>query len=129
MNALRFPQERHHCTHAELARIACIDAVYDSRDEVLGFAAALVESLTDDETVVTLVNTNPVSARAVTVQGGAYAEHQILSVQIGDAPAKAIDASAFSLSLAPGAGATLTLKMKRHANPRAAREPPVKCAE
>lgn len=79
--------------------------------------AALVESLTDDETVVTLVNTNPVSAREVTVQGGAYGEHQILSVQIGDAPAQAVDASAFSLSLAPGAGATLTLKMKRHANP------------
>lgn len=79
--------------------------------------AALVESLTDDETVVTLVNTNQVSAREVTVQGGAYGEHQILGVQIGDAPAKAVDASAFSLGLAPGAGATLTLKMKRHANP------------
>jgi len=79
--------------------------------------AALVERLADDETVVTLVNTNQVSAREVTVQGGAYGEHQILSVQIGDAPAKAVDASAFSLSLAPGAGATLTLKMKRHANP------------
>tara|TARA_B100001105_G_C21971048_1_gene264924 strand:- start:110 stop:511 length:402 start_codon:yes stop_codon:yes gene_type:complete len=79
--------------------------------------AALVERLADDETVVTLVNTNQVSAREVTVQGGAYGEHQILSAQIGDAPAKAVDASAFSLSLAPGAGATLTLKMKRHANP------------
>lgn len=79
--------------------------------------AALVESLVDDETVVTLVNTNPVSGRTVTAQGGAYGEHQILSVQIGDAPAKAIDASAFSLRLAPGAGASLTLKMKRHANP------------
>jgi hypothetical protein len=79
--------------------------------------AALVERLADDETVVTLVNTNPVSGRTVTAQGGAYGEHQILSVQIGDAPAKAVDASAFSLSLAPGAGATLTLKMKRHANP------------
>lgn len=79
--------------------------------------AALVESLTDDETVVTLVNTNQVSAREVTVQGGAYGEHQILGVQIGDAPANAVDASAFSLGLAPGAGATLTLKMKRHANP------------
>lgn len=78
--------------------------------------AALVERLADDETVVTLVNTNPVSGRTVTAQGGAYGEHQILSVQIGDAPAKAVDASAFSLSLAPGAGATLTLKMKRHAN-------------
>ncbi|ATC32143.1 hypothetical protein CA606_07140 [Caulobacter vibrioides] len=79
--------------------------------------AALVERLSDDEAVVTLVNTNLVSARVLTAQGGAYGEHQILSVQIGDAPAKPVGASAFTLSLAPGAGATLTLKMKRHANP------------
>ena len=79
--------------------------------------AALVERLTDDETVVTLVNTNPVSAREVTMQGGAYGEHQIVSVQIGDTPAKAVDASACTLSLAPAAGAKLTLKMKRHVNP------------
>jgi hypothetical protein len=46
--------------------------------------AALVEKLGEDETVVTLVNTNQVSSRTVTVQGGAYAEHQILSAAIGD---------------------------------------------
>jgi hypothetical protein len=52
----------------------------------------------------------------VTIQGGAYAEHWIESVAIGGGPAGAVGASAFTLRLAPGAGARLTLKMKRHAN-------------
>lgn len=77
---------------------------------------ALVEKLTDDETVVSLVNLSQVSSRTVTVQGGAYGEHQILSAAIGDGPAKAVDSSAFTIRLAPGAGAKLTLKMKRHVN-------------
>jgi hypothetical protein len=78
--------------------------------------AALVERLSDDETVVSLVNLSPVAPRALTVQGGAYGEHQILSAAIGDGAAQAVDASAFKVRLAPGAGARLTLKMKRHAN-------------
>jgi hypothetical protein len=78
--------------------------------------AALVEKLGEDETVVILVNTNQVASRTVTVQGGAYAEHQILSAAIGDAPAKAVDSSAFTVRLAPGAGARLTLRMKRYTN-------------
>ncbi|MBO9547043.1 hypothetical protein [Caulobacter sp.] len=78
--------------------------------------SALVEKLGEDETVVTLVNTNQVAARTVTVQGGAYAEHQILSAAVGEGPASAVDSSAFTLRLAPGAGARLTLKMKRYTN-------------
>ncbi len=78
--------------------------------------SALVEKLGEDETVVTLVNTNQVSARTVTVQGGAYAEHQILSAAVGEGPAVPVDSSAFTLKLAPGAGARLTLKMKRYTN-------------
>jgi hypothetical protein len=78
--------------------------------------SALVEKLGDDETVVTLVNTNQVSDRTVTVQGGAYAEHQILSAAVGEGAATPVDASAFTLRLAPGAGARLTFKMKRYTN-------------
>ncbi len=78
--------------------------------------AALVERLTDDETVVSLVNLSPVASRTVTIQGGAYGEHQIQSAAIGEGAARAVDASAFTLRLAPGSGARLTLKMKRHAN-------------
>jgi hypothetical protein len=66
--------------------------------------------------VVTLVNTSQVEARTVTVQGGGYGEHQVLSVATdGGAPAT-VNASAFTVRLAAGAGARLTLKMKRHAN-------------
>lgn len=79
--------------------------------------AALVERLSDDQAVVTVVNTNQVAARTVTVQAGAYAEHQFLGVAIGDGPAAALDASSHTLRLDPGAGARLTFKMKRHANP------------
>jgi len=79
--------------------------------------AALVETLSDDGVVVTLVNTNQVSARTVTVQGGGYGEHQVLSVAIDGGSAVAVDASAFTVRLAPGTGAKLTLKMKRHVNP------------
>ncbi|AYV46539.1 hypothetical protein CFHF_15510 [Caulobacter flavus] len=78
--------------------------------------AALVETLTDDETVVSLVNLSPTAARMVTVQGGAYGEHQILGAAIGEGAVQAVDASAFTVRLAPGSGARLTLKMKRHAN-------------
>jgi hypothetical protein len=79
--------------------------------------AALVESLSDDGAVVTLVNTNQVSARTVTVQGGGYGEHQVLSYAVDGGPAVTVDASAFTVRLAAGAGAKLTLAMKRHVNP------------
>lgn len=78
--------------------------------------AALVETLGDDATTVTLVNTNPVAARSVTVQGGAYGEHQVLSLAVDGGAPMAIDASAFTVRLAAGAGARLVLKMKRHVN-------------
>lgn len=79
--------------------------------------AALVETLTDDGAVVTLVNTNQVSSRTVTVQGGGYGEHQVLSVSIDGGPTVAVDASSLTIRLAAGAGAKLTLAMKRHVNP------------
>jgi hypothetical protein len=79
--------------------------------------AALVESLSDDGAVVTLVNTNQVSARTVTVQGGGYGEHQVLSVSTDGGPPVVVNASAFTVRLAPGTGAKLTLTMKRHVNP------------
>jgi hypothetical protein len=78
--------------------------------------AALVEKLGEDETVVILVNINPVAARTVTVQGGAYGEHQILSAAVGEGAPTPVDASALGLRLAPGAGTRLTLKMKRYTN-------------
>jgi hypothetical protein len=77
--------------------------------------AALVEKMTADETVVTLVNVSQLQARTVTVQGGGYGEHQI---EVVTAYGKSIpvDNASFTVNLAPGSGARLTLKMKRYAN-------------
>ena len=77
--------------------------------------AALVEKMTADEVVVTLVNVSQVRERRVVVQGGAYAEHQIVSVA-ADGLDVAVDHSHFTVHLAPGAGSRLAIKMRRYAN-------------
>lgn len=79
--------------------------------------AALVEKMSDDEVVVSLVNVSQVHEREVVVQGGAYAEHQIASVRQGpDGQVVPVDAPHFTVHLAPGAGGRLTIKMRRYAN-------------
>src|SRR5262245_47708190 len=75
--------------------------------------AALVSEMTDTRTVVTLVNLNPVSSRAVVVQGGAYAEHRIESAEV-NGEVVAVNSQSFTVKLGPGAGSQLTLKMKRY---------------
>jgi hypothetical protein len=77
--------------------------------------AALVERMTADETVVTLVNVNQLDSRTVIVQGGAYGEHQITSALLDGLPTK-VDSRCVKVELAAGGGATLTLKLKRHVN-------------
>ena len=77
--------------------------------------AALVHTMTDDSVTVTLVNVNPSESRLVTVQGGAYAEHRIDSVVV-DNKLSPVNSSSFNAHLAPGAGAKLSIKMKRYAN-------------
>jgi hypothetical protein len=77
--------------------------------------AALVHTMTDDSVTVTLVNVNPSESRLVTVQGGAYAEHRIDSVAV-DNKLSPVNSSSFNAHLAPGAGAKLSIKMKRYAN-------------
>ncbi|MBI83182.1 MAG: hypothetical protein CMJ81_08305 [Planctomycetaceae bacterium] len=77
--------------------------------------AALVEKLTDDETTLTLVNVNQVEPRTVIVQGGAYGEHQCVSVQVNGQNIVVNDAF-FPVRLEPGTGQKLVIKMKRYAN-------------
>ncbi|MCZ6678544.1 MAG: hypothetical protein O7E52_15005 [Candidatus Poribacteria bacterium] len=77
--------------------------------------AALVEKLTDDEVTLTLVNINPVEGRTVVVQGGAYAEHQLISATADD-QVLTLDRSAFTVQLAPGAGSRIVIQMKRYVN-------------
>ncbi|HMF17386.1 MAG TPA: hypothetical protein VKE98_09280, partial [Gemmataceae bacterium] len=77
--------------------------------------AALIEKMDADSVTVTLVNTSPVSSRTVTVQGGAYGEHQILTASINGKSAK-VEAPAFRLRLERGCGSRLVLTMKRFTN-------------
>ena len=77
--------------------------------------AALIEKMTADEVVFTLVNVNQLESKEVVVQGGAYAEHQFEAVTIGKKSHR-VDASSFTIRLEPGAGAQLRAKMRRHAN-------------
>lgn len=77
--------------------------------------AALVEQMDDDSVTLTLVNVNQVDARTVVVQGGAYAEHQLVSVEI-DGETTSIDSSAFTMRLDPGAGSQMKLTMQRYVN-------------
>ena len=77
--------------------------------------AALVDSWGPDSLTVSLVNINPTLARSVIIQGGAYGEHQIVSVSDGKTTSN-VNAPNFPLRLAPGAGAKLTIKMTRFAN-------------
>lgn len=77
--------------------------------------AALVSEMTDTGTVVTLVNLNTTTPRTLVVQGGAYAEHQIESVD-WNGKVVAVGKPTFTVTVNPGAGGTLTLKMKRYAS-------------
>jgi hypothetical protein len=78
--------------------------------------AALIDTLTADAVALTLVNCSPTQSRTVTIQGGAYGEHQILTVADGGA-GRPVNARSFTVRLAPGAGSRLQLKMRRYANP------------
>jgi hypothetical protein len=77
--------------------------------------AALIDSITEDSVVVTMVNMNPTEPRTVTIQAGAYGEHQVLSVSHGEWK-QAVNKCSFNVRLAPGAGAKLVVIMKRFAN-------------
>ena len=77
--------------------------------------AALVSELTADSATVTLVNVGASEPRNVTIQGGAYGEHQIISV-VNGSTVLPVNGRSFSVRLAPGAGTTLKLTMKRYAN-------------
>ena len=77
--------------------------------------AALVEKLSADATVLTLVNVNQSESRELIVQGGAYGEHQLLGVETGGKTVP-VEAADFRVRLAPGAGARLAIRVKRYAN-------------
>ena len=77
--------------------------------------AALVEQLTADRTVVTLVNVSPLSERRVIVQGGAYGEHRFIAAS-GDGQKVDVNGTHLEVRLAPGSGAKIELATQRYAN-------------
>ena len=76
---------------------------------------ALVERFSADSVTLTLINSHPFREKNVTVQMGAYGEHSATSVTVGDAVTP-VNASSFTVKLAPGSGDTLTIAVRRYAN-------------
>src|SRR4030095_15391703 len=103
------------------ARLRYFDPVR-RRAGVPADVGALVSELRDDRTIVTLVNVSQTTARTVVVQGGGDGEDQILSAEV-NGKTTPINARDFTVQLAPGAGAKLTLAMRRYANPPTAKFP------
>jgi hypothetical protein len=77
--------------------------------------AALVERITGDEAVITLVNVSQINPRTVVVQGGAYGEHEIVAASSSSGQTSVGNAH-LAVQLAPGSGGKLTIRFKRHAN-------------
>jgi hypothetical protein len=77
--------------------------------------AALVSELSDTRIVVTLINLSASQPRTVIVQGGAYGEHQLVSVTM-NGKTTPIDSHLLTVRLEPGCGQKLTLRMTRYAN-------------
>ncbi|MEG8016968.1 hypothetical protein [Sphingomonas sp. LR55] len=61
------------------------------------------------------MNLSTTQPRTVVVQGGAYAEHRIEAVTI-DGRTTDVVGAAFTIRLEPGAGARLSLRLRRYAN-------------
>jgi hypothetical protein len=83
---------------------------------------ALISKLTDTETGLTLVNLNATQTRTLVMQGGAYGEHQIEKVMVGE-KATVVGSAVVKVQLKPGSGERLTLRMKRYANPPTVQHP------
>lgn len=77
--------------------------------------AALVEKIERGTVTMTLVNTSATAPRRLTVQMGAYGEHQATSVRAGDRTTR-VNASYFDVELAAGAGERLVISVQRLAN-------------
>jgi hypothetical protein len=77
--------------------------------------AALVEGLTNESLTLRLVNISQTEERLLTVQGGAYGEHQLLGASDGKNTTP-IDGRTFDVHLAPGGGGRLVIGWKRHTN-------------
>ena len=78
--------------------------------------AALVEKIGAEDMTLTMVNTDPVYSHKLVVRMGAYGEHECTLVTSTKGTVK-VGNRDFAVELAPGAGETLTIAMKRFAHP------------
>ena len=89
--------------------------------------AALVDTVGEERSAVTLVNVNPVEPSEVVIQGGAYREHALKLVTVGRGAAGCeaaegnggtveVTGDYLKLRLAPGSGARFEIAMERYAN-------------
>jgi hypothetical protein len=78
--------------------------------------AALVEKLEPDAATLVLVNVDPVDARTVVVQAGAYGEHRFESAELNGA-SRPVGGPLLNVRLEPGAGARIRFRMARYVNP------------
>ena len=72
---------------------------------------ALVEQVRPDGITLLLVNTNPVTSRKLVVQTGAYAEHDAVTVAVGEQHVEVGD-SQFKVRLGAGSGARLSIRIE-----------------
>jgi hypothetical protein len=77
--------------------------------------AALVERMDENELALSLVNVSPVESRTVVVQGGSFAEHQMVAVT-HEGVRRSVEGASFQVELAPGSGATLEVEQRRYTN-------------
>ena len=73
---------------------------------------ALVSKIDTDGITLTLVNTNPLEARSITVQAGSYGEHHFETVEIAG-KAESVDARDFTVQLKAGSGVEMRIGMRR----------------
>jgi len=100
------------------ALLHCRLRYFDPRRRRAGIpddVAALIHTMRDDTLSLTLVNVNQTQSRTVVVQTGAYAEHQCVSVALGEKRIP-VNAPWFTVRLAPGSGARLVVNTRRYAN-------------
>jgi len=77
--------------------------------------AGLVVGMTDATTTLSLANISPLNSRKIIVQAGAYAEHQINSVEL-DGEIIAVNGSFLTLELRPSTVSTIVMRLERYTN-------------
>ncbi len=96
------------------ARFRYFDPV-QQRSGLPADVGALVEKLGVSSATLTLVNTNPIDARIVTVQAGGYGEHRFNTVTVNGQKI-AVNGPLLTVKIEPGSGAKLEFDMTRYQN-------------